>query len=143
MSFWDEKDLSLELPLYNAPIERPYMKRLNNINLLLEFPFYNRWSILKTSEAFRRYARSYNLEIIDSKDPSVQLTASKPSIEDFFDDLLNENKSFKYQTTVKVWFKKYKENGDTKFDPVYFNSTTKAVINLKYDLDKSLQKVFI
>ena len=111
--------------------------------MLLEFPFYNRWSILKTSEAFRRYARSYNLEIIDSKDPSVQLTASKPSIEDFFDDLLNENKSFKYQTTVKVWFKKYKENGDTKFDPVYFNSTTKVVINLKYDLDKSLQKVFI
>ena len=64
---------------------------------------------MKTSEAFRRYARSYNLEIIDSKDPSVQLTASKPSIEDLFDDLLNENKSFKYQTTVKVCLKNTKK----------------------------------
>ena len=29
----------------------------------------------------------------------------------------------------------------TEFTPVYFNSTTKAVINSKYDLDKSFQEI--
>ena len=37
--------------------------------------------------------------------------------------------------------KKDKQNGDIEFDPVYFNSTTKTVINFKYYLDKSFQEV--
>ena len=28
-------------PFYNAPIEKPFTKHLNNIDLLLELPFYN------------------------------------------------------------------------------------------------------
>ena len=50
-------------------------------------------------------------------------------------------KSAKYQITVKVLLRKHKENGDVEFAPVYFNSTTKTVINLKYDLDKSFQRI--
>ena len=30
---------------------------------------------------------------------------------------------------------------ETEFAPVYFNSTTKTVINFKYDLEKSFQQV--
>ena len=45
---------------------------------------------------------SYNIEIIDSKDPSVQLTASKQSTEVLFDDALNEIKGFKHQIILKV-----------------------------------------
>ena len=37
---------------------------------------------------------------------------------------------------------KHKENRDIEFSPVYFNSTTKTVINVKYNLDKSFQEVF-
>ena len=38
---------------------------------------------------------------------------------------------------------KHKENRDIEFLPVYFNSTTKTVINSdKYDLDKSFQEIF-
>ena len=37
---------------------------------------------------------------------------------------------------------KHKENGDIEFSPVYLNSTTKTVINVKYNLDKSFQEVF-
>ena len=50
----------------------------------------------------------YKVEIIEKKDPIVQLEASKSSIKDLFSDLLNEAKGFKYQITVKVLFKKYK-----------------------------------
>ena len=53
---------------------------------------------------------SYKLEIIERKDPIVQLEASKSSIKDLFNDLLDETKGFKYQITVKVLIKKYKLN---------------------------------
>ena len=68
---------------------------------------------------------SYKVEIIERKDPIVQLEASKLSIKDLFNDLLNETKSFKYQIPVKVLLKKYQLNGEFEFTPVYFNSVTK------------------
>ena len=63
-------------------------------------------SVIKTNQAFREYAISYKVEIIERKNPIVQLEASKPSIKDLFNDLLNETKGFKYQITVKFLFKK-------------------------------------
>ena len=55
-----------------------------------------------------------------------------------FGNLLNETKGFKYQITLIVKFKKYKLQ-EIEFTPVYFNSTTKTVINRKLGLDKSFQ----
>ena len=37
---------------------------------------------------------SYKVEIVDKKDVIVQLEASKSSIKDLFNDLLNETKDF-------------------------------------------------
>ena len=48
---------------------------------------------------------SYKVEIIEKKDPIVQLEASKLSIKNLFNDLLNELKGFKYQITVEVLLK--------------------------------------
>ena len=84
---------------------------------------------------------SYKVEIIEKKDPIVQLEASKSSIKDLFSDLLNETKGFKYQITVKVLLKKYKLNGEIEFPPVYFNSVTKAVTNHKSKLESSCQEI--
>ena len=55
---------------------------------------------------------SYKVEIIEKKDPIVQLEASKSRIKDLFNDLLNETKGFKYQIIVKVLLKKYKLSGE-------------------------------
>ena len=79
--------------------------------------------------------------MIEKNDPIKQLEASKSSIKDLFSDLLNERKGFKYQITLKVTLKKYKSNGEIEFRPVYFNSTTKAVINHKFSLENAFQKV--
>ena len=49
---------------------------------------------------------SYKVEIVGRKDPILQLKASKSSIKDLLGDLLNETKGFKYQITVKKFFKK-------------------------------------
>ena len=57
-------------------------------------------SVVEISKAFKRYARSYKIEIIDSKDPLAQLEASKSSTKVLFKDLLNEMKGFKYQKPV-------------------------------------------
>ena len=122
-------------------IEKPCIERVKNIDLLHELPFYDELSTVKISQAFKGYVRSYKVEIIISKDPLTQLEASKSSIEDLFKDLLDEIKGFKYQITVKILLSKHKENEGTEFAPVSFNSTTKTVINLEYDLDISFQEI--
>ena len=123
-------DYFKELPFYNVSIDKLKIKRLKNIDLLTELPFYDQLNIIKTDQAFSGYAMSYKVEIVQKKkDLIVQLEASKSSIKDLFNDLLNETKGFKYQITVKVLLKKYNPNGEIEFTPVYFNSSTKTIIN--------------
>ena len=78
---------------------------------------------------------SYKVQIVERKDPIVQLKASKLSIKNLFSDLLNETKAFKYQITVKVLLKKYKLNREIEFRLVYFNSKTKRIINHGFKLE--------
>ena len=80
----------------------------------------------------------YKVEIIERKNPIVQLKASKSSIKDLFSNLLNET-GFKHQITVKVLLKKYKLNGEIEFAPIYFNSVTKTMINYRLKLENSFQ----
>ena len=53
-------------PFYNVLIEKPRIKHLKNTDLLHELSFYNKLSIKQVSNAFRRYARTYKIEIVDS-----------------------------------------------------------------------------
>ena len=130
-----------ELSFYNKPIEQPKIKRLKNIDLLTEQPFYEQLNIIKTNQAFRGYAMSYKVEIVERKDLILQLEASKLSIKDLFSDLLNETKGFKYQITVKVLLKKYKRDGEIEFASVYFNSLIKTITNNRFKLAKAFQEI--
>ena len=56
-------------------------------------------------------------------------------------DLLNETKGFKYQITVKVLLKKYKPNKEIEFTPVYFNSSTKTIINDRFKLEHAFHEI--
>ena len=49
-------------------------------------------------------------------------------------------KGFKYQIIVNILLHKEKKNGDIEYSSVYFNSTTKVVIN--EDFNESLSKSF-
>ena len=141
MSFWDAKKLFQIFPFYNTFTEKPEIKKLSNIKLLQELPFYDELNVAKSSNTFSGYARSYKVEIVDHEDPLVQLQASKSSIEDLFKDLLDEMKGFKYQITVTVLLRKAKINVSMEYSPIYFNSTIKTVINSKFSLDKSVQEI--
>ena len=137
----EAKNLFQTLPFYNVLIEKPEIKKLSNIELLLELPFYDELSITEISKAFKRYVRSCKVEMVYHKDLLVQLEASKSSIQDLFKDLLNEMRGFKYQNTAKILLSKEKENGEIEYSSVYFNSITKTVINSEFSLDKSFQEI--
>ena len=104
----DVVDYFKEIPFYNKPIEKRKIKRLKTLIYFLNFLFYEELNIIKINHAFRGHEISYKVEIIELKDPILQLEASKSSIKDLLSvsDLLNETKGFNYQITVKVLLKK-------------------------------------
>ena len=120
------------------------LKKISIVELLNELPFYDNLNIKEILKAFKRYAKSFSIEIIDSKDYLIQLNASKSSIRDLFKDLLYEMKGFKYQITINYYqisLSKEKINGDNEYSSVYFNSITKTIINLDFNLDKYFEVI--
>ena len=90
---------------------------------------------------FNGYAMTYKVERVEKKDLTVQLEASKLRFKNLFGDLLNETKGFKYEITVKVLLRKYKPNREIGFARIYFNSLAKTVINNRFRLENSFQKI--
>ena len=65
-------DYFKELPCYNQHIEKLRVKRLKNISELSELRFYEELNVIKTNHAFRGYAMSYKVELVEKK---TQLTS--------------------------------------------------------------------
>ena len=72
INFWDVKAAKRLFQNFQF-----IMYQLKNNELLHELPFYDKLSIEKILKAFKRYTRTYRMEITDSKDTLVQLKASK------------------------------------------------------------------
>ena len=138
---WDESEIFKILPFYDSYIERAKIKKLGNVELLKELPFYDDLSIVKNKAAFSGYAQSYKIEIKDKKDVIIQLKASDIAIKDLFKDLLIGLKGFKYHITLLVLLSKVKSREYTAYKPVYFNSLTKTVIGDKYFLDECFNEI--
>ena len=139
----DNKKVLKIFPFYNVLIDfikSDAVKKFNNVELMSELPFYKDLSVKEISEAFKRYAKSYKVEIVDKKDPLIQLYSSKKRIIELFGDLLSEMKGFKYQITLFFTLEKGKLDVTVEYAAVYLNSFVKAVIN--YDFDDSIDKSF-
>ena len=52
------------LPFYNKSIKKPKVKRLRDIDQLIELHFYKQLDVIKTDEAFGGYAMSYKIQIV-------------------------------------------------------------------------------
>ena len=135
------KKLLSEQPFYKQAIKRPRIEKLSNYELLRELPFYDDINISRKERAFRGYAESCKVEIINNKNLSDSLSVSKNSIKNLFDELLREKRSFKYIISVKITLKKRIK--DNEFDPrtVYFNLPVKTVINQRYRLNDSFEEM--
>ena len=67
MTILPNVDYFKDLPFYNVSIDKPTIKRLENIDLLAELSFYNQLNIIRTNHEFSGYAVSYKVEIVDKK----------------------------------------------------------------------------
>ena len=91
---WDESEIFKFLLFYDIYIEKTEIKKLNNVQLLKELPFYDELSIVKNKTPFSGYGKIYEIEIVDKRDVIVQLKASEIVIKELFKDLLIELKVF-------------------------------------------------
>ena len=80
-------NLLKQLPFYGETM-KPHIKKLSNLQLLRELPFYDEINISRKERAFKKYAETYQVEIINNKSLSDSLPVSKNSIKNLFDELL-------------------------------------------------------
>ena len=135
------KKLLQEQPFYKRPIKNPGVKKLRNFELLHESRFYDNINISREERAFRRYAETYKVEIINNKGFSDSLSLSKNTIKNLFDELLREKRGFKCIISVKITLKK--RTNDNEFDTrtLYFIPPVKTVINRIYHLNDSFEEI--
>ena len=82
---FSNKSLLTALPFFKSQIEYGSIKkrRLDDVELLEELPFYEGLTKTKLKEAFKGYAKSYVTERYHA-DPLVQLRASRATIRELF-----------------------------------------------------------
>ena len=68
---------------------------MKNYESLHELTFYDDINISRKEGAFRGYAETYKVEIINNKSLSDLLYVSKNSIKNLFDELLRQKRGFK------------------------------------------------
>ena len=111
---------------------------MRNFELLHELPFYDDVNISRKEKAFRSYAETYKVEIINNEHLSDSLSVNKNSIQNLFDGLF---RGFKDIISFKITLKE--RINDNEFDPrtLYFNSLVKTVINGRYHLNDSFEEI--
>ena len=95
----------------------------------------------KKVRIFKKNAETYEVKIINNKNLKDSLPVSKNRIKKLFVDLLREKRAFKYIISVKITLKE--RINDNEFIPrtLYFNSLVKTVINRRYHLNDSFEKI--
>ena len=114
---------------------------MKNYELLRELPLYDDINISRKERAFRGYAKTYKVGIINNKNLSDSLPVSKNSIKNLFDELLREKKGFKYIISVKIALEKRINDNEFDHQTLYFNSLIKTVINQIYHLNDSFEEI--
>ena len=127
-------DLSKELPFFPSRKKRP--KRLTKYQILSNIlPFFDSTGISRKQYAFRNYAGTYEVEIMDSKSLDDSLFLAKRSIKDFLKDSLEEKRGFKYILSTRVTLKKWNNATNTyDIDRIYRNSDSIKVTNQRFNL---------
>ena len=87
--------------------------------------------IEKTAKALKGYTTSYNINIINTKDPLLQLQNTRLSIKNHIEKVLTDMKGIKLNETLKVTFWKYEKEKifGRILQTAYFNSKPQTIIN--------------
>ena len=93
-------------------------------------------TITERSNALRGNVKSYDVQIVNRNDPSIQLSRSKKAIFDLLMRSLSDRRGFKYNTTLRVRLSKRKE-GTIIYREPYFNAGPFTVTN-RLDIEASI-----
>ena len=75
--------------------------------------------ITKWSHAYKSYASSYNVEILNSYNPEIQLKDAEYAIENKLMDLFTELKDLKFMATLALEFKQIENNHKAKYELLF------------------------
>ena len=94
------KKLLQQQSFYKQPIKIPPIKKIKELWIITRFTILWWYYYFKKKRAFKRYADTYEVEIINNRSLSDSLTVSKNSIKNLFDELLRERRGFKYELMI-------------------------------------------
>ena len=127
----------------------PYYKpeAIEQFNKILKGEKSLRVNIVKRRQALRNRVKSFEVALIERKDPSKQLYYTTPGVAEELEDILNRDGGMKAQVTLHVLFKKkkieYRDDGQAKevfeYKDAYFNSTAFTILN-EYQIIDALDK---
>ena len=106
-----------------------------------------RVNIVKKRIALRNRIKSFEVSLIEPKDPRKQLYYTTPGVAKELQDILNRDGGMKAQVTLHVIFKKkkieYRDDGQAEevfeYKDAYFNSTAFTILN-EYHIIEALDK---
>ena len=75
--------------------------------------------ITKRKDAFKGFTSTYNVEILNSFNPELQLKDTEPAIKSKLIELLTQLKSFKLVKTLFIVFRKIERQEKTKYGSFY------------------------
>ena len=89
--------------------------------------FYNQknFKISKREHAFKGFACTYNVEILNSFNSELQLQDTESAIKSKLIDLMSKLREFKFVTTLVLVFKKIESEDKTKYDKFYSSSKSR------------------
>ena len=100
---WDANKIIRALPFYNTYIEKPEVKKLNNVELLKELPFYDELSVVKNKKNYLVYlSNQCSNDSMDLLLISNDFTSHYVYIKDFNRLMFNKAKIKTRNTFLKV-----------------------------------------
>ena len=97
--------------------------------------------ITKRGNAFKGYASTYNVEILNYFNPEQQLKDTESAITSNLIELLTQLKGFRLVITLVLVFKKIENKDRKKYDNLYSNSKGEITIN-ESDIDDVLKSIY-
>ena len=105
--------------------------------------FVNKKNVKKTKQehAFKGFASTFNVHILNSCNLELQLKDTESAIKSRLIELFTQLKGFKFVTTLVLVFKKIESEDKTKYDNFYPSSKAEIIVN-ESDIDNVFQSIY-
>ena len=99
------------------------------------------YKIAKREHAFKGYASTYNVEILNSFNSEIQLKDTQSTIKSKLIELMTQLLGFKFVATLVLVLKNIECEDKTKYDSFYSSSKAKIIVD-ESDIDDVFQSIY-